>query len=311
MHGIHAKFLLQFPEGFVKMANSKYQVFLSVMESRNLTKSAEQLGYTQPSISHILSSMEKEIGAPLFIRTKRGVFPTGTALFLEKHVRQIVAAEDALTQDIFLMQGIEVGKIRIGSYLSISTQWLPHIVSTFLAKHPQVELEFFIGTNEELAQWLLDGKLDFALTSDPIPEKFEFMCLYKDPILAVLPQDNPLTECLAIDLHDLAQYPFIIPCEESDKKISTIMDNEGIPFHIRFLTRGGSPTLAMINQGLGVTLTHKLPLLSDLASFRNIVARPIRQEFSRNLGICCRSFASVSRLERAFIQDVTDYAQLL
>ena len=92
------------------MANSKYQVFLSVMESRNLTKSAEQLGYTQPSISHILSSMEKEIGAPLFIRTKRGVFPTGTALFLEKHIRQIVAAEDALTQDIFLMQGIEVGK---------------------------------------------------------------------------------------------------------------------------------------------------------------------------------------------------------
>lgn len=293
------------------MGNSKYHIFLSIMESRNLTKSAEQLGYTQPSISHILSSMEKEIGALLFIRTKRGVFPTGTALFLEKRIRQIVAAEDALIQDIFLMQGIEVGKIRIGSYLSVSTQWLPHVVSTFLAKHPHVELELFIGTNEELIQWLLDGKLDFALTSDPIPEKFEFMRLYKDPILAVLPQDNLLKEHSVIDLHDLAEYPFIIPYEESDKKISTIMNNECIPFRVRFLTKGGSPTLAMINQGLGVTLTHKLPLMSDLASFQNIVVRPIKQDYSRNLGICCQSFAAVSPIERAFIQDIQDFIDAL
>lgn len=291
------------------MSIQKYRAFLKVWELKSLTKAAEDLGYTQPSISHMISSLEHELGMALFIRTKTGIFPTENAKQLFPYFQQIISTEDALVETAYKIRGIEIGSLRVGAYLSISTQWLPSIVSDYLKNHPNIGLQFLIGTNEEICQWLLSGKIDIALTSDRIPNNYDFLPLYEDPILAVLHKDNPLASQEIIDLQDLVRFPLFVPYESSDRKIEAIMAFEHLKPNIRFRIKGGASTFAMINQGLGVTLTHKLSVFADIPAYSNIISLPIKQHYSRIIGICIQSYKHASPAELSFIEALQDFTK--
>ena len=80
------------------MSILKYSAFLKAVEYGSLTKAAEALVYTQPGISHMISSLEKEMGFPLLIRGKDGVFPTENAKPLIYYMQQIVSADETLKE---------------------------------------------------------------------------------------------------------------------------------------------------------------------------------------------------------------------
>ena len=102
------------------MSILKYSAFLKAVEYGSLTKAAEALVYTQPGISHMISSLEKEMGFPLLIRGKDGVFPTENAKPLIYYMQQIVSADETLKEISCKIRGIEIGSLRVGAfYLSL------------------------------------------------------------------------------------------------------------------------------------------------------------------------------------------------
>lgn len=286
------------------MSILKYRAFLTAVEQKSLTKAAEILGYTQPGISHMISSLEKEFGFPLLNRTKEGIFPTENAQMLQYYMQQIVSAQNALTETSYQIRGIERGSLRVGSFFSPSTQWLPEIVSSFLSKHPNIDLRIFEGTYCEVMDQLTSGEIDMAITSKPIPDNYDFIPLWEDPILAVISAKNPLAAHDTIDLHDLIQYPFIAPQEGADESICNVMQAEHLSANIKFRIKGDMATLSMIGQGLGVSLIPKLAIISVRD---NIVTRPLKQYHFRILGICIRSAKHASPAAQTFIEETTDF----
>jgi len=286
------------------MSIQKYRAFLTAVECKSLTKAANILGYTQPGISLMISSLEEELGLQLLLRTKNGVFPTEEAQYLQHYMQQIVSAENVLQETSYRLKGIEIGQLRVGGFLSVCTQWFPDIVSTFLSKHPSIDLRIFEGTYGEITNWLLEGKIDIAITSHPGPDNYDFLPLWKDPILVVLSKKNPLAREASIDLKDLVQYPFIVPNEGADETVQSVLCAENLTPNIKFRIKGDVATLSMVERGLGVSL---IPALAIISIYRNVAMLPLKKQYFRTLGICARSFKHASPATRAFIQEIKDF----
>lgn len=286
------------------MSIVKYRAFLTTVEHSSLTKAAEILGYTQPGISHMISSLEHELGFPLLIRSKDGVFPTENARYLQYYMQQIVSADDTLTETSYQIRGLERGSLRIGTFYSVSAHWLPEIVSKFLSEHPNINLRIDEGTHDEMNEWITQGRVDVALTSTPTPDGYEFLPLWEDPILAVVAKTNPLAQRERISVRDLIQYPFIVPNEGADESVFQVLHAENLVPNIRFRIKGDTGTLALIGQGLGVSLIPKLVIMPI---YDNIAILPLEEYHARTLGICVRSLKHSSPAAKVFISEVNRF----
>lgn len=102
------------------MANSKYAAFIAAAEEGNMTAAAQKLGYTQSGVSHLVHTLEQELGVQLLIRSKAGVelSPEGNALI--GHIRRLIAAENAVLGAAEELRGVERGTLRIGTFSSVA-----------------------------------------------------------------------------------------------------------------------------------------------------------------------------------------------
>ncbi len=269
-----------------------------------MTKAAKILGYTQPGISLMISSLEQDVGFPLLIRTKDGILPTENAQYLQGYMQQIVSSENALIETSHKLKGIEIGELQVGALPSVCSRWLPGIIGRFLSAHPNIDLRILEGVYGTTLADVTKGTIDMAFISTPVPDNFDFIPLCKDPILAVLPRGNPLSTKTKIDLADLAQYPFIVPNEGGDECVQYVLKQENQSPNIRFRIKGDAATIAMIERGLGVSI---IPKLAIVAHSREVVTRPLKRTYFRTIGICIRSLKYASPLARAFIQESIDY----
>ena len=281
----------------------KYRVLLSVIEHKSLTKAAEALNYTQPGISLIISSLEKELGLKLVVRTKNGIIPSNNMLHLKNFIQQIVFADDKIHEVAHKINGLEIGELKIGSFISISTQWLPAIISAFAQKHPKIDLHVLVGTYSELQHLLADNTIDIALTSAPLYPGCDFIPLCLDPILAVMSSKHSLAQCEAVDLLDLSKYPFIVPNKGSDEVVTAIMEYEHINPEIHFHIQGDLITLSLTERDFGVTIMPEI--VTRLSA--TCVCRPLKQNYCRQLGIAVPSLKNVTPSLSSFIEVVEDF----
>ena len=114
------------------------EVFTAATEQESLTRAAEQLGYTQSGISHMMQSLEDEVGFPLMVRTSSGIVPNHEGEMLLPIIRQLLNTSEALEQYIAKIKGADTGRIRIAAYSSVATNWLPGIIRDFQKDYPHV-----------------------------------------------------------------------------------------------------------------------------------------------------------------------------
>ena len=109
----------------------KYEAYVRAVELGSLSKAAEELGYTQSGISHMMQSLEDEVGFPLMVRTSSGIVPNHEGEMLLPIIRQLLNTSEALEQYIAKIKGADTGRIRIAAYSSVATNWLPGIIRDF------------------------------------------------------------------------------------------------------------------------------------------------------------------------------------
>lgn len=281
------------------MNSVKYTAYLKTVEYHSLTKAAEILGYTQPGISHMISSLEKELGFSLLIRSKDGVYPTDEGNQLLYYMRQIVNNESMLRDLANQILGIETGSLSVGVFSSTSTQWMPALLQKFTSLHPNINVNIIEGTTIDLEHLFSENRLDLALMSDPAPEGFEFIPLMQDPILAIVPEGHPLASLDIINPRDLVKYPFIVPQEGADEDIWRALLPEKLTPSIRYRIKGDTTILSMVANGLGVTL---FPELAILLTSQKIVTKPLTSGCTRTLGIVIRSSKYASPAAKEFLK---------
>ncbi|MCD7778498.1 MAG: LysR family transcriptional regulator [Clostridiales bacterium] len=282
------------------MSNIKYRALLSVIEEGNLTAAAARLRYSQPGISHMIDYLEKELGFPLLTRLKTGVLPTPEANELLIHIRQLINSEDRIYEISEKIKGLETGLVRIGTYFSISVHWLPKVIGAFEKEHPNISIRLTEGDADEIIPGIKEGVLDIGFISKLSTEGMDFIPVHKDPIMAILPQNHPLSSKKIIDIEELADYPFIYPTEKSYEDIYRIIEKDkSVRFNIKYRVKGDEAILAMVAEGLGVSLMPELLLESDYDG--KLLIKPLNKKYTRTLGIALKSKEYASPAVKSFV----------
>ena len=105
------------------MLTSKYYIFSTIAELGSLSKAADKLNMAQSGVSYAISTLEGELGFPLFKRERSGMLLTNNGERILVHVKQILHHEEQLLQEALAIKGIETGLVRIGTLSSVSMQW--------------------------------------------------------------------------------------------------------------------------------------------------------------------------------------------
>ena len=166
------------------MDTKKYEAFEKTVELQSLTKAAQELGLTQSGVSHMLSAIEAELQLPLLKRTRTGARLTPEGEQMMPYIHEIVRQERLLRQAAERLHTLVTGKIRIGTFTSVATHWLPAMMMQFQKEHPQVDFQLFNGDYHDIDTWLGDGSVDLAFTTLPARPGCRCTPLYEDALAA-------------------------------------------------------------------------------------------------------------------------------
>ena len=170
----------------------KYEAFIRAVELGSLSKAAEELGYTQSGISHMMQSLEEEVGFPLLVRTPSGIVPNAEGEMLLPAIRRLLSTNDALAQTIAKIKGADTGKVRVIAFPSVAAYWLPAIAGRFQRDYPQVEVVIREGDEDTVAGAMEAHEADFCIDAGGTARTLEWMPLCRDRLMAVFSQGHQL-----------------------------------------------------------------------------------------------------------------------
>ncbi|TQR19419.1 LysR family transcriptional regulator [Psychrobacillus vulpis] len=288
------------------MSISKYKVLMKVVELGSLTKAADMMGYTQSGVSHTISSLEQEFGFLLLARSRSGVKLTMNGEQVLKTIREILKWNEHLEQEVASIHGIEIGTIHIGTFTSVSVNWLPDILKDFQQDYPSIEIKLFEGDYRQIEDWISDGVIDCGFLSLPTRDMMDIIPLHKDQMVVLLPTNHPLSSETRLTLSQIEKEAFIMPRKGGDDDINRILEKASIKPDIKFTAGDDYAIMAMVEKGLGISILPELVLRGQQ---RNIRIIELEEPSYRSLGIAVSSIRHVSPATKKFLSYVQNHLQ--
>lgn len=279
---------------------SKLALLCDIADTNNLTTSAERMGYTQSGVSHAISKLESEIGVTIFKRTKKGMELTTDGELLMPYIHMVVTHYNRMNEIVDSILDLQRGSICIGTYCSIASQWLPHIIRSFQQMYPNIAISIREGGMRELECWLNEGSIDFAFLSWHKNQNYKFISIARDPLYAVVSADHPLPDeyQAAFPIKAFADYPFIASEAGVDTDVSAALQHAEVTPMTLFSCRDDHTIIPMVENDLGFSLLPGLFLRGVNARIQKIPVTPCSP---RTLGIGILSEKTLSTAARAFI----------
>ena len=266
------------------MDSKKVNALLLSIERGSLTSAANELGYTQSGLTHMMNALEDELGLNLLVRSKNGVrlSPAGQAL-LPKMRALIDAAEDLELEAERLRQR-SYTTLRLGAYSSVASRWLPAILSAFRRVDPNTEVQIDVGGIPDIYEKLKSDQLDCAIVSfqESLCQGLSYIHLGEDPLVAILPETDDHEGRFPIA--DFVNLDFLMPSDGFDMDILPLFSHihgKGQP-RIRYTNLSDSAIVSMVEHNLGVSLLSEL-IMQDIHNAVRVL--PLDPPASRRLGI--------------------------
>lgn len=267
------------------MDTKKVQALLAAIDLGSLTAAASELGYTQSGLTHMMNSLENELGLNLLLRSKSGVrlSPAGQELLPE--LRSLADAAGALDLAAEQLRQRNCSTLRLGAYSSIARHWVPQIMAEYRKVCPDTQVSLIMDGLVELYSAVRDDRLDCIMTSydESLAQGFGWIPLWEDELVAVLPESFPLEgDVLPVERFDESQ--FLMPSQGADTYIRPIFaaSPRKIGPHIITTNLDDESIVSMVEHGLGVSLLSRL-VVKGMNYQVKIV--PISPKYFRSLGI--------------------------
>ena len=285
---------------------SKYEALTAVVEQGSLTLAARELGCTQSAVSHSLESLEKELGFPILKRSRAGVSLTTEGERLMPSVRALLSSAEQLEQNAAAIRGLDAGMVRIGAFTSVAVHWLPVVLKEFQTDYPNVDFRLLNGDYHDVEQWLQDGSIDIGFVNVPCALDCECIPLMEDRLLAILPLDSRFASYPKFPLVECETEPFISLLKSSDHDARRALEAAGVKPNVRFYTKDDYAIIAMVEQGLGMSIMPEL-LLKGRQD--RLLTLPLIPEAKRTIGIAIAAGSKAGPATKRFADYVVRYVQ--
>jgi DNA-binding transcriptional LysR family regulator len=187
--------------------------FLAVAREENITKAAEYLNITQPTLSRQLAMLEEETGTVLFQRGSRRIKLTEEGLLLRRRAEEIVSLADMTMEELRSAEDRISGTVTIGTGGLKANSTVIAAAESFRSQYPNVRFSVFTGTADIVQDRIDSGLADFGILLEPVSvEKYSFIRLKQKERWAVMVRrDNPLSEKQKITADDLKEQKLVFP----------------------------------------------------------------------------------------------------
>lgn len=260
-----------------------YQVFKTVAEAGSFHKAAEMLGLTPSAISHSVTAMENELGFSVVTRGKNGVVLTNYGEDLLPYVNAVLNADESLKQSVAELNGLKKGKVKIGCFSSVCTNWIPAIIQTFNREYPAIRIEIFQGTYDDVRSWVKNGVVDFGFLSVSSAGDLFIDPIYNDPLLCIVPPDfvkennkNYMT------IEEMSKQQFVVQRESTDADIQNYLKENELVVQAEYHVVDDLSTIAMVSSGFGICIMPEL-VMNDIPY--EVRAYPVMPQARRTIGI--------------------------
>ena len=241
--------------------------FLEVARRGSVSRAAEALFITQPTLTARLQGLERELGTPLFLRTPHGMRLTDAGRawipFAERALRALVDGRDALEQ----VMKASAGHLMVASSPAVSTYVLPELLERFVAEHPRVEVSVRTGHSEYVVELVLRDEVQVGLGRAIHHPDLELRPFHTEELVLVCAPDHPFTKRQSVAMADVAgQRPIMFDRTSSYYEITqAAFLSAGVSLRGAMELDSIEATKKMVERGLGIALLPQTAVAREVA----------------------------------------------
>ena len=283
------------------------EAFVQVAQHRSFSKAADALFLTQPSVTARIQSLERDLGEALFERNGRGVRLTemGTAFlpYARRALKALQEGRDALDG----MRNLEIGTLKLGCALTVSTYVLPKVLKRYCSTYPGVEVSVHTGRSEQVLQMVLSDDVHCALERTVHHADIVTVPLYEDDLVLASAPEHRFALTRTATIEDVGREPLILFDKGSSysQLIQGVFRQHGIVPRTLMELDTIEATKKMVEEGLGIAL---LPRVSTEREFAQGTLCPISIS---NASMPGRQISLIFRKNRKHTRAVVAFFTLL
>ncbi len=280
--------------------------FLETAREENMTKAAELLHVTQPTLSKALKSLEDELGKKLFVRHSFSISLTDEGLLLRERAEDLINMADKIEKEFVSFDDITGGEIYFGLAESYQIRYLVREISAFKRDYPNLHYHITSGDTEQVAEKLDKGLLDFAVLAE-IPDRRKYNSLeFPEPDIwgVVMPADLPLAKKKAVRAQDLIGLPLFCSGQGWEKDIPHWAKENMEKLHLEGSFRLSYNASLFAKERLGYLLTFDK--LVDTSESSGLVFRPLTPKLETRLFLVWKKHQTFSPIAERFLNRITE-----
>lgn len=286
------------------------EYFLALAQELHFTKAAEKVGISQPSLSQQIRILEAEIGMPLFDRIGKKTALTEAGHILRSHSQRVFHELAQARAAIRELQGIQRGRLSIGSLLTVSHYLLPPAIFSFHEQYPGVELSVLAMRTGDIRAALLENQLDMGIVFLPmLDEELESLPLATEELVLAVASRDPLSEEKTVPLDVLKEIPTVLlpSTYQMRQLIDRYCAEQGFAVKPSFEMTTMEAIVQMVASGIGATLLPR-PYVDFLGN-KGIAAIPFSAPIRREIGIVYRRDKFMCAATRLFLETLLKTAR--
>ena len=275
--------------------------YLVVAREENITRAANILCITQPTLSRQMAELEEELNTKLFERTNRKISLTEAGILFRRRTEEIISLADKTEQEFKNSDNELMGLVSIGSGVSaVASEFLPDLIQRYNQRYPHVQFEFRTGSANIIKDQLDKGLLDIGILMEPIEiEKYNFVRLPKKDIWGILmPENSPLSDKSVITSKDLGSLPLIVSWRIKEREAKAWFGNTLDKLNIFCFYDLIDNVALLVKQGLG----YAFVIEGAIKNLSGLVFRPLSPEVSNTSVLAWKKYQPANRAVKNFIE---------
>lgn len=248
----------------MNVTRHQLHVFAAAAETGSITKAAERLHLTQPTVSVQIKQLGEQLGLPVIEIIGKRLFVTEAGQAVLEHYRNLIESEELLQSKIAALRGLQQGRLKI-SFVSTAKYLIPAVLGRFCQDYPDIDISMHVQNRGQVIDRLKANKDDlYVMTRPPLELPVHAEPFMPNPLVVIAPRSHPLSRKTRVELRDLEEARLILREKGSGTRMAVDehIARHGLTLNVKFELGSNESIWQAVAGGLGLSIISRHALMS-------------------------------------------------